>query len=55
MYTIKVTIEATVEGPDLSTLDHNTLKRELNDEAIRRLEEHGFIIVGIETSVKELA
>ncbi|KUG28506.1 hypothetical protein ASZ90_001625 [hydrocarbon metagenome] len=54
MYEIKITGDATVEGPDLPDLDVNLLERGLRQDMINRLEEVGLIIEGLEIKVRFL-
>ncbi len=54
MYEIKVAGDVTVEGPELLDVDVNLLERGLSEDIIRRLEEMGLIIEGIEVKVKLL-
>ncbi len=54
MYEIKVAGDVTVEGPELPNADVDLLERGLSEDIIRRLEEMGLIIEGIEVKVKLL-
>ncbi len=54
MYEIKIVGDVTVEGPELPDADVGLVERGLNEDIIRRLEEMGLIIEGIEVKVKLL-
>jgi hypothetical protein len=54
MYEVRISGDATVEGPDLAELDINLLERGLRQDMVNRLEEAGLIIEGLEIKVKFL-
>jgi len=54
VYEIKIVGDVNVEGPDMPDFDVNVLERGLREDVLKRLEEMGLIIAGIEIKVKTL-
>ncbi len=54
MYELRIVGDVNVEGPDMPDFDVNLLERDLRADILRRLEDMGLIIAGIEVKVKTL-